>query len=85
MSEKNPFEELDDLPLENSSEQESLDKIQRDIEGSYNVSRDFFTAVSTLTDKIFTVFSGFIEFFEGEEQRFVDSNRIMKDDEEKSE
>lgn len=83
MSEQNPFEELDDLPLDNTREQEALDKIQRDVEGSYSVSRDLFQAVSTITDKLFTVFSGFIGFFEGEEERFLKSNNLGNTEKEK--
>jgi len=80
MSEQNPFEELDDLPLDSAKEQAALDRIQRDVEGSYSVSRDLFQAVSTLSDKLFTVFAGFISFFEGEEERFIESNNLDKKD-----
>lgn len=80
MSEQNPFEELDDLPLDKAKEQEALDRIQRDVEGSYSVSRDLFQAVSTLSDKLFTVFAGFISFFEGQEERFIESNNLDKED-----
>lgn len=84
MSEQNPFEELDDLPLANTKEQAALDKIQREVEGSYSVSRDLFQAVSTLTDKLFTVFAGFIDFFENEEERFIESNNFKKTDKDDS-
>jgi|GEM_PF-2232888 len=84
MSEQNPFEELDDFSPEISSEEkENLDRIQRDIEGSYNMSRDIFSAISTLTDKLFTVFSGFIGFFDEQENRFLESNDLKSKDEQK--
>jgi len=81
MSEQNPFDELENISNEPSSvEQERLDRIQRDVEGSYNMSRDIFSAISTLTDKIFTVFSGFIGFFDEQEERFIHSNFPKNED-----
>ena len=83
MSELNPFQELDSLPSKDEGqEKNSLKVVKRDIEGSYNMSRDIFTAVSTLTDKLFTVFSGVIDFFDTQEERFIESNQ-PKDNPEK--
>lgn len=64
MSDINPFEELDNHEEHIPYEEESIERIGRDVNGSYNMTRDIFTAISTLTDKIFTLFSGVMEIFD---------------------
>jgi len=85
MSEKNPFEELDELASREADREENLVQIGKSIEGSYNVSRDIFETISTISDKLFTVFTGFIAFFEGQEERFIETNNLSKNNNDSNE
>lgn len=75
MSDYNPFDDLDKLDDELTPlEEESINRIGQEVEGSYNMTRDIFTAISTLTDKIFTVFSGVLEMFDGSAENVSDED-----------
>lgn len=57
----NPFEELDDL--EQNEDLEMSPRIKDNVIGSYSATRDIFKGVSILTNKIFTVLTGFLHLF----------------------